>query len=578
MQKNKFYITTPIYYVTAKPHLGTLYSTIMADVVARWNRLKGNDTFFLTGTDEHGQKIEQAAAQAGKAPKAFVDSFIDAYKDMWKKYECDYNGFIRTTDTYHVNAVQQWLKDLIAKGDIYKDHYAGWYCTPCETYLTDADLAKEGQEHPCPSCSRATKYVSEESYFFKLSSYQEKLLDFYKNNPDFIVPKERFNEVIRFVEGGLKDLSVSRTTIKWGIPFPGDAAHVTYVWADALNNYITAVGYGDSKRAQEFSYWWPADLHVMGKDIVRFHAVYWPAFLMASGLPLPKQLLVHGWIQVDGKKMSKSLGNVVDPEELYTAYGPEPVRYYLMRQIPINQDGNFTYQDFQQHIAADLANDLGNLLNRMVALALKYDAQKIAAPACWSDEAQKLHEKAQKVAHEYAEHMEKYQFHTALSRLWQFIGEVNTYFHAQEPWNVAKSNPEQFKEIIAATSNSLRMIATMLWPIMPTKMKSLLAQLGQSLNLGIDSVAHVTNDQWNHAFNLAHGDILFIKPEPKEEIMEKREEKNQEPQNIITIDDLMKVELRVGTIKECALVEKSDKLYRMQIDFGAFGLRQIFAG
>ena len=312
MKKKNYYLTTSVYYVNAKPHIGTLYSTVLADVTARWQQLCGANTFFLTGTDEHGQKIQQRAEQVGVAPQKFVDDMVPLFKHMWQRYGIAYDGFIRTTDEHHKKAVQQWLRDLIAKGEIYKGHYEGWYCTPCETYLTDTELS-EGQEHPCPSCGRPTKLISEESYFFRLSAYQDKLLAFYKNNPDFIVPKERANEVIRFVEGGLKDLSISRTTIKWGIPFPGDDKHVTYVWADALNNYITAIGYGDSARAKEFAKWWPADLHVMGKDIVRFHAIYWPAFLMASGLPLPQQLLVHGWIQVDGKKMYKSFGNVVDP-------------------------------------------------------------------------------------------------------------------------------------------------------------------------------------------------------------------------------------------------------------------------
>ncbi len=586
MSTKKFYVTTPIYYVTAKPHLGTLYSTIMADVAARWNKLNGKETFFLTGTDEHGQKIEQAATAAGKTPQEFVDGFIDAYKDLWKKYECNYNAFIRTTNEGHKKVVQQWLKDLIDKGDIYKDHYQGWYCTPCETYLTESELS-DGNQHPCPSCSRQTKLISEESYFFRLSAYQDRLLKFYKNNPDFIVPKERINEVVRFVEGGLKDLSISRTTIKWGIPFPDDDAHVTYVWADALNNYITAIGYGDSARAEEFAKWWPADLHVMGKDIVRFHAVFWPAFLMASGLPLPKQLLVHGWIQVDGKKMSKSLGNVVDPVALYNEYGPEPVRYYLMRQIPINQDGNFTQQDLAQHIAADLANDLGNLLNRMVALALKNDLKEVSSPAKWSDPAKKLQDDAQTALKEYTEYMEKYHFHIALSKLWQFINGVNSYFHAQEPWKLAKSNPEAFNEVIAATCNSLRMIAITLWPIMPLKMEELLDRIGVEFVIDGNLIEKLNKDVWpvrsslggdgQHKFKLKKGDVLFTKPEPKK-VQELKPEEAKTSDNIITIDDVVKVELRVGTIKECEPVEKSEKLYQMQVDFGELGKRQIFAG
>src|SRR3990167_3988935 len=288
---NKFYVTTPIYYVTAKPHLGSLYSTVLADVSARFHKLLGQEVFFLTGTDEHGQKIAQAAAQAGQNPKEFVDSFIKSYQMTWQNYQIEYNRFIRTTDQYHVVAVQAWLQNLIDQGDIYKSQYRGWYCTPDEMFVTEKEYEAGAKQVVCPACGRETQFVSEESYFFRLSNYQEKLLTFYKQNPDFIIPKEKINEVIRFVESGLKDLCISRSTISWGIPFPGDSQHVTYVWADALNNYITAVGYGDQKRELDFVKWWPADLQILGKDILRFHAIYWPAFLMASNLALPKHLL-----------------------------------------------------------------------------------------------------------------------------------------------------------------------------------------------------------------------------------------------------------------------------------------------
>ena len=287
-KKDKFYVTTPLYYVTSEPHLGSLYSTVLADILARWNKVSGKQVFFLTGSDEHGQKIMQAAQKVGKEPKEFVDSFIESYKTLWKKYDIDYNKFIRTTDDYHVKAVQSWISDLIKKGDIYKSFYKGWYCTPCESYLTDNDVSesrKKGNNVPlCTVCERETAELQDESYFFKLSKYQDKLLDFYKKNPNFVVPKERLAEVVSFVKSGLKDLSISRTNINWGVPFPGDDKHVTYVWADALNNYITGIGYGQKNKQEEFKKWWPADCQIMGKDILRFHAVYWPAFLMASDL------------------------------------------------------------------------------------------------------------------------------------------------------------------------------------------------------------------------------------------------------------------------------------------------------
>ena len=363
--QHKFYVTTPIYYPTSRPHLGHLYSTLLADVAARWHKLRGYKTFFMTGTDEHGQKIAEAAAKAHKTPKEFVDSFIDAYKELWNSYDIVYDYFARTTDEHHIKAVQQWIRQLQASGDIYKSYYTGFYCTPCETYVTEKDEQpplEEGMAPVCGMCSRETVYIKEESYFFRLSAYQDRLLAFYEENLDFIVPAERLNEVISFVKGGLKDLSISRTTVSWGIPFPDDPKHVSYVWADALNIYITAVGFGNEARREEFNFWWPADLQIMGKDIVRFHAVYWPAFLMATGLAEPKQLLVHGWFKVNQQKMSKSFGNVVDPQTLLSAYGADAVRYYLIRHMAITQDSEFSIIDLEQRISSDLANDLGNLL------------------------------------------------------------------------------------------------------------------------------------------------------------------------------------------------------------------------
>src|SRR5579863_171275 len=309
METKKFYVTTPIYYVTAKPHLGSLYSTLLEDVIARWNKLQGKEVFFLTGTDEHGQKVAQAAQAAGKDPQAFVDSFIPDYKKAWNVYDLQYDLFIRTTYQFHIHGVQQFIQRLIDNGHVYKSEYSGMYCISCETFVVDG--AKS-----CPSCGRETIWFSEETYFFKLHSFAERLLEFYRANPDFIVPKERFNEVISFVESGLHDLSLSRSSVPWGVPFPGDPKHTVYVWVDALCNYITGIGYGDSAKQELFKNWWPADLQILGKDIIRFHAVYWPALLMAAELPLPKKMLVHGWIKVDKQKMSKSLGNVVDPVHL----------------------------------------------------------------------------------------------------------------------------------------------------------------------------------------------------------------------------------------------------------------------
>jgi methionyl-tRNA synthetase len=570
-QNKKFYITTPIYYATGKPHLGHLYSTVLADVQTRWHKVQGIDSFFLTGTDEFGQKVEQAAQAATKDTKAFIDGFIPAYKDLWKAYGIEYSHFIRTTDEYHIKAVQQWIGDLMQKGDIYKGSYDGWYCTPCETYLTEKDFEKDTKNPLCPSCERATQWVSEECYFFKLSAYQDKLLKFYKENPNFITPKERAAEVVSFVAGGLQDLSISRTTLKWGVPFPGDQKHVTYVWADALNNYITGIGYGQKDKEVEFQKWWPADMQVLGKDIVRFHAVFWPAFLMASGLPLPKKLLVHGWIKVGDQKMSKSRNNSIDPQGLYEQYGADAVRYYLMRQMAITQDGNFSLDDLEQKITSDLANDLGNLLQRMVTLADKNGISEIPARP-WTEQERALKTASDEMVTTFRKEMNRGYCHMALGAVWKLLNQTNAYFHQNEPWKLSRSDKDAFHRVLSATCHSLRAAAVLLWPIMPTKMEELFLRIGYPFSLNTDHVS-LLQKEWDEIFTLQKGKALFEKPEPKtEEVQEIKEEK------YITIDDVIKVELRAGAIIECEEVEKSDKLLKMVVDFGDQGKRQIFAG
>jgi len=588
MSNKKFYVTTPIYYVTARPHLGSLYSTLIADVAARWNKLQGKKTFFLTGTDEHGQKVAQAAEKAGKAPKEFVDSYIDVYKKIWKDYELDYNDFIRTTDPRHKKAVQEFIKKLEKKGDIYKGEYSGWYCVSDEAYLTETDYNttvtyKEDEGPPCPVCGRATKLMKEQGYFFKLSAYQDKLLKFYKENPDFITPKERFNEITSFVKSGLRDLSISRTTTDWGIPFPGDEKHVCYVWLDALVNYISAVGYGDPKKKDDFNFWWPTDLHVMAKDIVRFHAVYWPAFLMAADLELPKRLLVHGWITLCGKKMSKSFANVVDPEVLYKKYGAEPVRYFLLRQIPVTQDGDFCLEDLDQRITCELANDLGNLLNRMLMLAQKNNILTIPVQEGWSGDAIKLRDEAFDTIGDVQGYMEDYLFHMALARMWKFIGNVNAYFHGHEPWKLAKKDSGVFIEVLSATCHSLHQIALLLWPIMPSKMEELLSALGVTFDYKKNVIENLKLSRWTEKFELKMIPPLFEKPEEaseckKKQVADKTGQCETETPSYIPIDTVAQVELRVGTIEQVEEIPKSDKLLQLAVDFGQCGKRTILAG
>jgi methionyl-tRNA synthetase len=579
-QKKKFYVTTPIYYVTARPHLGSLYSTLLADVAARWHKLKNDKTFFLTGTDEHGQKVAEAAAKAHKSPKEFVDSFIDAYKETWHSYHIAYDHFIRTTDEYHVKAVQEWIRQLQKSGDIYKAFYSGFYCIPCETFVTEKEEA-EGQAPACISCQRPTHFVSEESYFFRLSAYQDRLLKFYEEHPDFITPEERLNEVVSFVKGGLKDLSISRTSITWGIPFPDDPKHVVYVWADALNNYITAVGYGNEARKEEFNFWWPADMQVLGKDIVRFHAVYWPAFLMASKLALPKNLLVHGWLKVNSQKMSKSFGNVIDPQDLLAGYGPELIRYYLVRYMAITQDSEFSTGDLEQRITTDLANDLGNLLNRMVALADKRELFEIQPPSTWGAPELALRDSFWNMLELFQIDMDEGYFYRALGSLWKFIHEVNAYFHAQEPWKV-KDNA-RFAEIISATAHSLHAIGILLWPVMPEKMEELLKSVGTPFELKIDLIEELGSNPWTKTFMLNKIGTLFQKYIPQGEVMQP--ESNQKPEAekeagpaSIDIQDFTKVMLLVGTIEQCEEVPGSDKLLKLQVNFGSYGMRQVLSG
>jgi len=566
---NKFYVTTPIYYVTAKPHIGSLYSTLLADVAAKYNKLKGKKVFFLTGTDEHGQKIEQAALECGKNPKEFVDSFIDDYKRIWSKYNIDYNYFIRTTDESHIKAVQKWIIRLKEKGDIYKSLYEGYYCTPCETFINDKD------NKVCSSCLRDAIYLSEESYFFKLSKYQDRLLYFYKNNPDFITPCERLNEVIKFVESGLKDLSISRSSIKWGIPFPDDEHHITYVWADALNNYITAVGYEQDDK--EFNFWWPADLQVLGKDIIRFHAVYWPAFLMASDLKLPKKLLVHGWIKVNNQKMSKSFSNVVDPEELLSLYHPDEIRYYLIRYMVINHDSEFSKEYLNNRINSDLVNDLGNLINRILVLAKRnnFNIIKLINEDIDQELLKNLKDTVFSISHE----MEiEYYFSRALNSLWKFINYLNSYIHKNEPWKIKDIN--KLNNVIYNALYGIHHIAILLYPVMPLKSKEILNSLGLDLNLdnNTDLIIKYTNNYPEYNISNELNSSIFKRYILNDKMMEENKVNNIENIVNITINDFSNVMLLVGQIVDVFDIEKSEKILGLKVDFGIYGVKQILSG
>lgn len=593
MRKN-FYITTPIYYPNAKPHLGTLYSTLIADVTARWHKLQGQNVFFLTGTDEHGQKLQEKAEAEKITPQELVDAIVPAFKDLWHLYEIEYSKFIRTTDPEHIKGVEAWIKLMIKQGDIYKSTYSGWYCVPDETFVNVGSdpLQDEKGNYLCPTCKRGLRQLEEESYFFRLSAYEERLLKFYEDNPDFVTPKERLHEVVSFVKSGLKDLSISRKSVSWGIPFPNDPSHTVYVWADALNNYLTGIGFGQTsaQAREQFVSLWPADVQVMAKDILRFHAVYWPAFLMAADLPLPRKLLVHGYILMGDDKMSKSLGNAIDPTQLAAWYGVEQIRYYLLRQMPISHDGRFDLKDLESRIESDLANSLGNLLSRVQVLAINNGLQTVKPVATLEATSEGLRERCEESFRFYWDEMTACNYHSALAELWKFIAEVNAFFQKQKPWDLAKSNKELFAEVISTTCHSLYAIAVMLWPVMPKKAELLLTALGYTFEPGKDYPQELRGNVWDKTFVLHKlPEPLFIRPE----IHSKELEAAPAPQAApapdakqiveagiaeIGIEDFVKVHLAVGTILACDTVHGSDKLYRLQLDFGPLGQRQIFSG
>ncbi len=586
-----YYVTTPIYYVNGEAHIGHAYTTFIADTLARYKRLRGEDVFFLTGTDEHGQKIEESAKKFGKPTQQFADEISASFRELWDEFGISYDKFIRTTDADHMEGVKKAFEVMYAKGDIYKGNYEGHYCVSCETFFPETQLI-DGEF--CPDCGRTTSVVKEESYFFRLSAYEQKLLDHYEAHDDFILPKSRRNEVVNFVKGGLNDLSVTRTSFTWGVPLPesmNDGKHVMYVWLDALLNYITALGYG---RDEALMHYWPAQMHLVGKDILRFHAIYWPAFLMSLGLPLPQHIGAHGWWTRDGEKMSKSKGNVVSPKEVADAYGIENLRYFMMREVPFGQDGDFSQRALIDRINSDLSNDLGNLLNRIIGMSGKYSDFVIDSKDVRTFHAAEIAE-VDAVLDHVESYLDEVQTHRYLEELWKLFTIGNKAIEAHAPWvKMKEGKTDEALAVVALVANILAKASVLLSPFMPKTTET----IADALGFRITPEAYrtlIAEKTLLETFTIKKVPPLFPRIEaprmeqapqaqpnagktekPEKKAAQKSESKNED--NLITIDQFFSVSLKIGTIVEAEEVPKSKKLLKLQVDLGEERPRQIVAG
>ncbi|MBR1760825.1 MAG: methionine--tRNA ligase [Schwartzia sp.] len=577
MPNKSFYITTPIYYPSAKLHIGHAYCTTIADAVARFKRLAGYDVFFLTGSDEHGQKIQQAAEKEGVTPLEYVDKIVAGFQALWQRLHISHDDFLRTSEPRHHRVVQEFFRRAKAKGDVYKGEYTGLYCTPCESYWTELQLDENGC---CPDCHRPVEKVSEEAYFFKLSNYADRLLKHIEENPDFIRPVSRRNEMISFIKQGLDDLCISRTSFDWGVPVPDDEKHVIYVWFDALTNYVTAAGFFDDP--EKFKKFWPADIHLVGKEIVRFHSIIWPAILMSLDLPLPKQIYGHGWLIVDGDKMSKSKGNVVDPNLLIDEFGADAIRYFLLREIALGQDGNFSRDALIGRINADLANDLGNLLHRTLNMIGKFQNGVIEARAMKSATDEALMADAAEMVAAYESGMENMEISPVIKKLWAFIGRANKYIDETAPWALAK-DPAKKAELATVMYNlaeSLRVISILISPFMPETAPKIWAQLGMKPEFAAARLADVK--AWGGVpagQHIGEAAQLFPRIEvEKDEAPAKQEKQKAAPKQerkaekaedgVITIDEFKKTELRVAEVTAAERVPKTDKLMKLTLSLG----------
>ncbi len=617
-QPAKYYLTTPIYYVNARPHIGHAYTTIACDAIARRKRMLGIDTFFLTGTDEHGQKIGRSAEAAGKSPQQFTDEVSGEFRALWDRMGISYDKFIRTTSAEHTRGVQEIFRTLKKNGYIYKGKYTGQYCVFDELYVDAV-----GPGAPCPECGRPTETVSEENYYFKLSAFEDKLLKLYQEQPGFIRPETRRNEVASFVRSGLRDRSISRSSFKWGIPVPDDPDHVVYVWLDALSNYVTAMGYGspDKKDRERFQKYWPADVHMIGKEIVRFHCVYWPAFLMAAGLPLPRSVMVHGWILFEESKMSKSRGNIVRAETIGEVLGWDALRYFLLREIVFGQDGSFSFDALVQRFNADLANDLGNLSSRTLSMITRYFKGEVPYPSATAartkaDDA--IARLAEETIKAFGELFDDFQFSRALETAWALVGAVNKYIVENEPWAIAEKQDEESRArlatILYTCAEALRIVTALAHPVLPESTAKIWGQLG----LGEIKKVKLKGLKWGQLpLGTKLGKVEGVFPRADKSAIERmqkmEEQRTHAPQKEqpagsgaqagqpatqaatgptqaappptgaaaeqpkITIDDFTKVEMRVAQVKHAEKVKGADKLLRLEVDLGT-EVRQIVAG
>lgn len=589
---SKFFVTSPIYYVNDIPHIGHAYTTIIVDTLARFHRLKGDCVFCLTGTDEHGQKIEQSAHKKGQEPKVYVDMIAKRFKDLWDTFGISYDSFIRTTDSTHLQSAQYVFAQMFEKGDIYKGEYEGNYCISCESFFAKSQLVGE---RGCPDCGKETTLLKEESYFFKLSAYEKKLLEFYDAHPDFILPKSRRNEVINFVKAGLEDLSITRTTFEWGIKLPqilidkdkNNAKHVMYVWLDALINYVSALGFhNDLPNKMEF---WPANYHIVGKDILRFHAIYWPAFLMSLELPLPRHIAAHGWWTKDGAKMSKSIGNVVNPKEVVDAYGLDSFRYFVLREVPFGQDGDYSQNALIERINSDLGNDLGNLLNRLLGMSAKYFNNTLSVDeVCFKESYTEEIAEVNAILGTLESYMDEVQINRYLEELWKLFSLGNGIIAKKEPWSLMKANQSgAVADLLVFIANILLRAALYLSPCMPSTANAIASVFGLEINAQ-NFATFIVQNKFLTTITLNPIPALFPRIDEKRmeeagvavkaESQHKEQWQPLEIPNAISKEDFSKVDIRIGTILSAEILPKSEKLLKLQVDLGEVRARQILAG